>query len=126
VPLRIDQRVRRPELSKPMHVSVADDGLVMCACPSLGADVEVDLPREHRVALDGVEEPRVSIQVLPQTRGGREEWMRCDDQSRRPRLQRGKLSERTHFIGIPLEVQQQDVFALDCALDTRNEDDAAF
>src|SRR6185295_8620921 len=113
---------------QPVHVAVANRWLAVLRGPSLRRAIEVQLAREHRVVLYRVEEMRVARQVRPQTSRRGKVRMGRDDEAvpvRIVRLEPREIGERVQLVGAALEVQEQDVFAFDRALDTADQQNAA-
>ena len=109
-----------------MNVAVSYHGLAVTRGPALSPAVEIDRAREHGVALDGVEQMSVTVEVAPQACSRWKERMRRDDEPGRAPLERGKIIECPDGFCSLVEVQQQHVPAFDRALDAGNEHDATF
>lgn len=122
---RVDERVRGAQLAQPVHVAVADHRLAAARGPALGEAVEIQPANEHRVELDRVEQIRVAIEIAPQTAGRRKEGVRRDDDPCTLPLQAREIVEGLDLLGAAIEIQQENVFAGDGALDAGDEDDSA-
>ena len=59
-----------------MDVAVADDRLAVPRGEALGGAIEVDAADEHRIALDGVEQIRMPLQIGAQADRRRKKRMR--------------------------------------------------
>jgi putative Mg2+ transporter-C (MgtC) family protein len=108
-----------------MDVAVADDRLAVTRGPALGAAVEIERARVHRIPLDGVEHIGVPLEIAAETRRPGKERMRRDHQPALARFQVAKLRERPDRVGATAKIQQQDVPSFDRPFDARNQDDAA-
>jgi hypothetical protein len=123
--LRFDERIRPTELTQPVHVGVRDERLAVPPGPADPAPVEIDPLHEEGVHLDRVEQIRVLVQHAAETGARREERMRSDDEAVGPRLQPPHVVEAGHLPGRVGEIEQEDVFSANGALDAPNEDNAA-
>src|SRR5205823_4171071 len=112
-------------LSQSVNVSIANERFSMPGGPRPGEAVEVHQPREHRVALHGVEQVRITIHVTPQAVRCGKERMRRNDKTALPPLEGGEIIERPHVIRSSREIEKQNVSPLNRALDAANQDDAA-
>ena len=79
-----------------MNVAVADDRLSVARGPRFRTRVEIDAAHVHRVALDGVEQIRVPLEIAAQARGGREIRMRRDDEAALARFETREIAKRVH------------------------------
>ncbi len=96
----------------------------MRSCPADRGGVEIQRCREHRIVFDGVEEIRVAIHQATQTGAARKERVRCDHDARFTALQHGEIVEGLDVFGTTAEIEQQDVLALNRALDAGNQRNA--
>ena len=104
-------------MPQPVDVAVADDRFAVPGCPGLGATIEIDCAREHRVALHGVEQVGVTFEILSEAYRRRKKRMRGDDEPGLPRLQAGEIGERSHSVCAVAKIQQQYVATFNRAFD---------
>src|SRR5262249_28547439 len=102
---------------QPMHVAVADERFAVPRRPAFGAAIEVHGRREHRVALDGIEQRRLTIKPSGEARGGWKERMRCHDDAGDSSLESRQILERVNRFRAAEEIEQQAVPALNRPLD---------
>src|SRR5215475_156918 len=92
--ISIHERIRRSELLQPMHVPIADKRLSVAAGPALRRRIEIHRPREHPIALNGVEQMRIPREGAAQRARRWKKRMRGDDKPSLALAQARKRLER--------------------------------
>lgn len=109
-----------------MHVAVTDNRLAMSGSPAFSAAIEIERARVHRIALDGVEQVGVPLEIAAKARRVRKERVRRDHQAALARLQLRQVGKRTDLVGAAAEIEQQHMAAFDRPLDAGNQHDVTF